>query len=713
MAENGFPTHGDYPYVESSEAASAETKTASSIRVLLIEDSTADARLMQEFLWGTPLYKFQLTHVDRLGEALQRLQTSNYDIVLLDLTLPDSAGLTSLARLLDQDSSLPVVVLTNTNNPELAVEAVRQGAQDYLVKRHMNNDVLVRSLRYAIERKQQAEALHQANEALESRVRTRTHELEVANQSLIEEVAHRQAVQERLTLAQKIGKIGIFEWDIQGDKMTWSHELEVLYKMPEHSFAGNSDAWISLIHPEDSNRVRQELWQAVSLGRGLNTEFRLCLGNATAASAASACVTTPTLLSSNVSWIAVKSSLLTDKQGNPLQMLGIHIDITEKKQLEAQFLQAQRLESLGALASGIAHDLNNILTPILGVAQLLPMVLPNIDERTQQLIEMLNGSARRGTKLVQQIVSFARSSGNFRHILSIAELLEEIERIIKQTLPCSIKLEMKIASNLWLIEGDDTPLHQVFMNLCVNARDAMPKGGSLRIHAENLLIDETYLRMYPQASLGPHVMVTVADEGTGIALNVLKRIFDPFFTTKSANRGTGLGLAAVQDIVKSHGGFIKVTTALDQGSQFQVFLPADPSSSNSIASPIGLLHGQQELILVVDDEPEICQIMKLSLESCGYRTLVANNGIDAIALLAEHRDNIDCAVVDLMMPEMDGWTAIPLLQRLQPQLPVITITGDIVNELNLEQLCVQGKLLKPFSTQEILMLLQAVLSKVG
>ncbi|MEN8447257.1 MAG: response regulator, partial [Cyanobacteria bacterium J06555_13] len=217
MAENGFPTHGDYPYVESSEAASAETKTASSIRVLLIEDSTADARLMQEFLWGTLLYKFQLTHVDRLGEALQRLQTSNYDIVLLDLTLPDSAGLTSLARLLDQDSSLPVVVLTNTNNPELAVEAVRQGAQDYLVKRHMNNDVLVRSLRYAIERKQQAEALHQANEALESRVRIRTHELEVANQNLIEEVAHRQAVQERLTLAQKIGKIGIFEWDIQGD----------------------------------------------------------------------------------------------------------------------------------------------------------------------------------------------------------------------------------------------------------------------------------------------------------------------------------------------------------------------------------------------------------------------------------------------------------------------------------------------------------------
>ena len=227
------------------------TRLGSGIRVLLIEDSAADARLLQEFLRETLNYEFELTHVDRLSKGLQQLQNETFDVILLDLTLPDSDGLSSLNTLLDKAPSVPIVVLTNTNNPELAVEAVRQGAQDYLIKRQMNHEVLVRSLRYAIERKQQAEALRLANEALEHRVQARTQELELTNQRLRQEVNYRKTVQERLALAQKAGKTGIFEWNIRSNKVTWSAELEALYGVSRGDFGGSHDHWIKTVHSDD------------------------------------------------------------------------------------------------------------------------------------------------------------------------------------------------------------------------------------------------------------------------------------------------------------------------------------------------------------------------------------------------------------------------------------------------------------------------------
>ena len=343
------------------------------VNILLIEDNLAEARLLQEVLKGTLFRRFNLAHVKRLGEAIsllersrvEQLQADDFDVVLLDLTLPDSHGLASLDLLIQHAPSLPIVVLTNTNDEELAVEAVRHGAQDYLVKRHVNQDNLVRSLRYAIERKQAAEALREANEILEIRVQERTAELKTANELLRQEIERCQKIQERLELAQKAGKIGTFEWNIQSHDVTWTAELEALYGLAPGSFDGRYDGWIQTIHSDDRVKTEQELWQAVKTGQGLDTEFRIVCP------------------AGEIRWIAVKSSLFHDQAGKPLRMIGIHMDITEKKQLEAQFLRAQRLESLGTLASGIAHDLNNILTPILGVAQLLPLKLPNLNEQNQ------------------------------------------------------------------------------------------------------------------------------------------------------------------------------------------------------------------------------------------------------------------------------------------------------------------------------------------
>lgn len=670
-----------------------DTRLQSGTQVLLIEDSTADARLLQEFLRESLYCEFELTHVDRLGGAIQQLHTSSYDVILLDLTLPDSDGLSSLRTLLQQAPSIPIVVLTNTNNPELAVEAVRQGAQDYLVKRQIQHEVLVRSLRYAIERKQQAEALRAANEDLERRVQVRTRELELANQRLRQEVDHRQVVQERLALAQQAGKAGIFEWNIRSNKVTWSAELEALYGVSRGDFDGSYDNWIKVIHSEDRPQVEQTLWRSVSVGHGFNSEFRISHPN-------------------GIRWINVKSSIFNGEDGKPLRMLGIHLDVTEKKQLESQFLQAQRLESLGALASGIAHDLNNILTPILATGQLLPITLGAIDERSRQLIDTLNCSAQRGTKLVQQILSFAQDGATISTVLSIKDLLVETKQIVQQTLTQSIEVVFEVPADLWSVTGNETQLHQVFMNLCVNARDAMGNGGTLRISARNLLIDEAYLQMYDAATLGSYVVVTVSDTGTGIAPDIQARIFEPFFTTKASSKGTGLGLAAVMNIVKSHGGFITMNTAVGEGSQFHVYLPADQSSVQESVPSLELLRGRQEVILVVDDDPAICKVLRLSLETYGYQVLVAHDGLGAIALLAEHRALVRCILIDLMMPDMDGQTAIPLLQRLQPEVCVIAMTGAIMpiqTDPAARELKLSGTLSKPFTTSDLLGLLQKLL----
>ncbi|MDX2242573.1 MAG: response regulator [Leptolyngbyaceae cyanobacterium bins.302] len=654
--------------------------------MLLVEDNVAEARLLQEILKGTAFKRFDLVHVKRLWEAIAHLHKESFDIILLDLTLPDSQGLDSLDSLVKQAPNLPIVVLTNTNDDELAVQAVRHGAQDYLVKRNINQELLVRSLRYAIQRKQSAEALREANEILEQRVQERTHELETANKQLKREIEKRQKVQERLELAQKAGKIGTFEWNIQSNTVTWTAELEALYGREAGSFGNQYDRWLQTIHPDDRKKIEQELWQAIQFEQGLDTEFRISLPE------------------QEIRWIAVKSSLFHDTEDRPQRMIGIHMDITEKKQFETQFLRAQRLESLGTLASGIAHDLNNVLTPILAIVQLLPMRLPDLNDSTRQLLKSLESSALRGAELVKQILSFARGVEGKRINLQIHHLLLESQGMIEQTFPKSIVIQSDIPSDLWTIAADVTQLHQVFMNLFVNARDAMPVGGALTITATNQSLDVHQARVHPEADAADYVVVSVTDTGAGIPPEILNRIFDPFFTTKEIGKGTGLGLSAVLGIVKSHGGFVDVQSEVGRGSTFKVYLPASQSINVQESHELELLLGHQELILVIDDEIAICEVIKTMLESYNYRVLIAQGGNQGIALFVEHQDNIHTILMDMMMPGMDGLAVLPILQRLKPAIHAIAMSGihSIEAVSQAEKQGFRGFLPKPFTTKDLL-----------
>jgi two-component system, cell cycle sensor histidine kinase and response regulator CckA len=369
---------------------------------------------------------------------------------------------------------------------------------------------------------------------------------------------------------------------------------------------------------------------------------------------------------------------------------------------------------LGTLASGIAHDMNNILTPILAASQLLPLRLPDLDRRTQQLLELSQNNAKRGADLVKQILSFARGAEGERTQIQLSHILMEVIKVARQTFPKSIEISLGLASELWQISGDATQLHQVLMNLLVNARDAMPNGGTLTIGTENLQIDESYLQINIDAKIGNYIVVTMTDTGIGIPQTIMERIFEPFFTTKEQGKGTGLGLSTAIGIIKSHQGFANVYSEVGKGTCFKIYLPADESTGTTQpVEDLELLKGNGELVLVVDDETAVREITKAMLEHYNYRSIVASDGVDAIALYAQHKDEIAVVLLDLMMPYLDTGTIVQTLERINPEIKIIAMSGlaangEIVNANNYN--CVRAFLTKPFTSQRILQTLHDTLS---
>lgn len=407
--------------------------------------------------------------------------------------------------------------------------------------------------------------------------------------------------------------------------------------------------------------------------------------------------------------VASRWTLMCDPQGQPKSVLTVNTDITEKKQLESQFLRTQRLESLGTLAGGIAHDLNNILAPILATAQLLKLKFPNADKQSKHLLDIIEANTKRGAALVKQVLQFTRGVEGKRAIVQVKNLIYEVKQIAEKTFPKSIKLLVDVESELWLVSADPTHLHQVLMNLVVNARDAMPNGGTLTISGENVFIDEHYARMNLDASVGSYLKLTVKDTGIGMSAEIADKIFEPFFTTKEIGKGTGLGLSTVRGIVKSHGGFIDVSTKVGEGSEFNVFLPTVEASVSTQAEPLNSLNGNAEWILVVDDETAILETTKVSLETYNYHVLTASDGIEAISLCAQHKNKIAVALVDMMMPSMDGVTTIQTIQKIAPQIKAIAVSGFVSNDKLREANGIKNFIAKPYTIQELMQTLHTVL----
>ena len=412
--------------------------------------------------------------------------------------------------------------------------------------------------------------------------------------------------------------------------------------------------------------------------------------------------------------IEARWTLIRNSEGQPKSVLAINTDITERKKIEAQFLRAQRMESIGTLAGGIAHDLNNILSPIMMAVEVLKSF--SSDPQAQSILNALEVSAGRGADIVRQVLSFARGMEGQRAEVQPKHLLNDLVSIIKDTFPKDIRLQFSIPNNMWTILGDPTQLHQILLNLCVNARDAMPNGGSLTVGAENCLLDEQYAAMNIQAKAGRYVIISVTDSGTGIPPAIIDKIFEPFFTTKDINKGTGLGLSTVIAIVKSHDGFVNVYSEPGQGTTFKVYLPATEGSSEAQGQEseiVSLPRGCGETILVVDDEASIRTITSQTLEAFGYRVLAATDGAEAVAVYAEHKKEIAVVLTDMMMPVMDGAATIHALMRINPAIKIIAASGLNSNGgvATASSAGVKHFLTKPYTAGTLLKTMRAILDE--
>ncbi len=393
--------------------------------------------------------------------------------------------------------------------------------------------------------------------------------------------------------------------------------------------------------------------------------------------------------------------------------LALEQQIAQKELLEQQLLHAQRLESIGTLAGGIAHDLNNILTPILGFTQLLPLKIPQLDKSSREMLKLIRDNTLRGSQIVKQVLLFSREVEAEWELVNLTQVLKEVLKLIRETFPKSITIEDYIPADLWHLDGDSTQLHQVFMNLCVNARDAMPDGGKLSILAENLCLDRQYSCTNADIAVGNYILITIADTGMGIPPEQIDRIFDPFFTTKKPGRGTGLGLSTVIGIVKNHGGTIEVKSDRRSGTQFQVYLPtSEEKAIKEIDTEATVLSGEQELILIVDDEAPIREVTKATLETHNYRVITASDGIEAIATYAQQPQEIKLVLMDLTMPEMDGLTAMGALKKINPQVKLIATSGlatkDKVNAA--EAIGIKAFLVKPYTSEKLLLSFQQAIA---
>ncbi len=410
-------------------------------------------------------------------------------------------------------------------------------------------------------------------------------------------------------------------------------------------------------------------------------------------------------------WLLVK-----DELGDPKSLMVVNTDITEMKHIEKQLVQSQRLESIGTLAAGIAHDLSNILQPITISIDLLRDKVT--DEKVKKWLDTIESSTRRGASLLKQLLLFTRGSGDGKTYLDLSQMIEDVSEILKETFPRDIEIEVDVSESLWRVMGDSTQLNQMLMNLCINARDAMQEGGKLSISAKNMHVDKSYLQLDVDAREGPYVVVSVSDTGKGIGKENMAKMFDPFFTTKERGEGTGLGLAIVYRIVKEHGGFIHVYSEEGKGSQFKVYIPAvlsiEQEETLSGKSTSEAHRGHGELILVVDDEPSICEMSRLILEEYGYRVITAKDGAEAVAVFTEKKDDIDVVIVDMSMPVMSGPATISALKKIKGKVKIIVSSGmdnldvDLKSGQEKGDTYVHAVLRKPYTAEQLLTVLYEV-----
>ncbi len=624
------------------------------LRLLHLEDNLTDVELVEHALRRDGFVP-EIRQVDNEADFVAALEAP-IDVILSDLELPQFDGLKALEIVKQRGVGVPFIIVSGTIGEETAVAAMRNGAADFLLKDRLGR--LGPAIRHVLAQAELRRERARAEAALH------------ASEELFREVV------------ENIREVFWITDVARGEILYVSPAYEAIWGRTCASLLATPNTWLAAVYPEDRARVSEAARQQAN-GKYDET-YRVLRPDGT------------------LRWVRDRAFPIRDAAGAVVRIAGTAEDITERKQLEAQFLRAQRLEAVGTLAGGMAHDLNNILAPMLMAAGLLKENARDAHER--DLLSMIERSAQRGADIIRQLLTFSRGIEGERRPVQLKHVAREMSHIVRETFPREIAFEEAVPSELWPVVADPTQMHQVLLNLCVNARDAMPNGGTLILSAHNAQLDAAAAVRKPGAHAGRYVVLSIADTGTGMPPEVIDHIFEPFFTTKSVGKGTGLGLSTVQGIVRSHGGFLEVTSELGRGSTFEVYLPAAfsneaPAQRNS-ATPFP--RGDGQTILVVDDEAEVRETIKQVLEKANYRVVLAANGREGIVAFLRHRDLVSLVITDAMMPEMGGASLVRALRILDGKLKFVALSGLDSEHADLRAVGVTTVIAKPCSPQALL-----------
>jgi len=604
------------------------------INVLLIEDNAVDAALVEGMLKHDENGIFALKRVATLEEGMRSLSLGfGNQVILLDLGLPDASGLQTLRRIMPHAQDASVVVITGRQDEELGIAALREGAHDYLIKGHVDGRQLRRILRYAIER-------HKIQNKLRA------------------EVERRQLSEQRYQLLSDTAPMGILLTDAAGKIIDANAQALRMFSYGREELIGET---IEILLPErlrDSHRAHHSGFiknlQARPMGVGMELSARRKDGTEFP--------------------VEIGLGPMVTKEG--VRVSTTIVDITERKQIEEQLRLSRRMEAIGKLAGGVAHDFNNLLGVILGSADAVLEKLPP-EHPARRKLEVITQAGCSAADLTRQLLAFARQQMLQPRVINLKELIERTEVLLRRLIGENIQFAISLEPTLGQVKADPGQIEQVLINLAVNARDAMPQGGHLRIEARNVQLDDSYKQTHSPVNPGPYVMITVEDSGCGMNRETQARIFDPFFTTKELGKGTGLGLATVYGIVKQSEGYIWVYSEPSKGTIFKVYLrradeSAQPTKPDALDTT--LLRGC-ETILLVEDSESLRDMVREYLKSMGYTVLEAASGQDALQQAKGFDATIHLLLTDVVMPEMGGPELAGQLGTLRPGIKVIFTSG--------------------------------------
>ena len=608
----------------------AGTADSSDLQIVLLEDSEHDRGLIYEALHKAG-FRCQFTHATTKEDFATALAHGGFDLILSDYAMPGYNGTAALALAQEQHPDVPFIFVSGTMGEQRAIDSLKSGATDYVLKDRMERlaPAVSRALKEAAERRSR----RQAEEAL------------------------RESEQRFREMAENIREVF---WSTTPDgrqKLYISPAYEQTWGRSQAEVLTNPASWREAIWPEDRPRVTQALEQ-LAQGVPYHIEYRIQRAD-------------------GHRWIEDRGYPVRNAHGRIERMVGVAVDITDRKQLAGQLMHAQKMEAIGQLAGGVAHDFNNTLTVINGYAKLM-LDMGDQSLIAQERLRMIYAAGMRAGNLTRQLLLFSRKHAINKDVLELNALIGEIAKMLSRLIGEDVNLELRLGTTPRFVTADPSMLEQVLMNLAVNARDAMPHGGHLTIATELRSVTFAQTAENPSRRAGDFVCLSVRDTGNGIPPEVLPRIFEPFFTTKGIGVGTGIGLATVFGIVQEHQGWIEVETTVGVGTCFQVFLP--PASLNEVAvrcnSQEPFVRKGSETILLVEDEATVREFAAAVLQHFGYRILQAGTGVEAAETWKWHHARIALVITDMVMPDgMSGLDLVKILRADNPAVKMILTSG--------------------------------------